>query len=378
MSLKHFSLLIAALFTSEVLPAQSQTPPAEIFQTLDQQLRSLLNNGVIVGAQVAVRRDGELLFSRSYGVVAARSLHRVDEKTLFLIGSCSKPFASICMLSLIADEAVSIGLDDEIDRWLPAFAMAKVKAGGTAKRAPTVAEVMAHRAGIYSQKIGMTKEQARWIRSFRHDLEEGVDGIAAYSLIAQPGDMYAYSGAGYCVLGRVAELAAGKPFEEVLQERLCRPLGLRRTTYFPASQFSDEEIATGIDRDAAPHLLGEDHRFPLIGGSLYSTAEEITRFSQAVVLQWTGNGKRLRIKPPLMKELGRIRSPESHYSLGWKVLEQEGKSPQISHSGALQSYRAHLAVDLEKGVSVAACWTLAETKRRPSLSANLQAVLDAL
>jgi CubicO group peptidase (beta-lactamase class C family) len=375
MSFKYFALLASVLLVAPLLSAETPTARAKVFQKLDQELTTRQTDGVITGGQVAVRQNGKLLFSQSYGVVAARSERAVDEKTLFLIGSCSKPFVSICILSLIADDAVSLDLDDPIDRWLAAFAMAKVDGGGTARRAPTVEELMAHRAGIYSQKIGMTQEQAHWIRSFRHTLAEGVDGIAAYNLIAQPGDMYAYSGAGYCVLGRVAELAAAKSFETILQQRLCRPIGLRRTTFFPANQFADEEIATGIGRDAAPHRLGKDHRFPLIGGSLYSTAEEMTQFAQEVASQCTG---RLRIEPQLMRELGRVRSSESGYGLGWKVFSREGKARRISHGGSLQSYRAWLGVDLETGVTVASCWTLAERTAKPSISADLQAVLDAL
>jgi hypothetical protein len=104
----------------------------------------------------------------------------------------------------------------------------------------------------------------------------------------------------------------------------------------------------------------------------------MTQFAQEVASQWTGRTDRLRIEPQLMKELGRARTPETGYSLGWKVLEQEGKAPRISHSGALQSYRAWLGVDLETGVTVASCWTLAERTAKPSISADLQAVLDAL
>jgi CubicO group peptidase (beta-lactamase class C family) len=222
------------------------------------------------------------------------------------------------------------------------------------------------------------EEQAHWIRSFRHTLAEGVDGIAEYALIAEPGDRYAYSGAGYCVLGRVAELAAEQDFETILQERLCRPLGLSRTTFFPAGRFADHQISTGFGREAAPHRLAEDHRFPLIGGSLYSTAEEMTHFGQEVTAQWAGSDGRLHLKPQLIEELVRIRTPESGYSLGWKVVEREGQAPRISHSGALQSYRAWIGIDLETGVSVAGCWTLAKPAQQRPIPPLLQRVLESL
>jgi CubicO group peptidase (beta-lactamase class C family) len=354
--------------------------PAEALDALDREMLGLVEEGEIVGGQWAVCRDGEMLVSLGYGVVAEGSERPVDEETLFLIASCSKPFASMCLLSLVDDDEVEIGLSDEIDQWLPRFGEAKVKGGGAAERAPTVEELMAHRSGLYSQKVGMTKAQARWIRDFRVGLEESVEGIASYELIAQPGEDYAYSGAGYCVLGRVAEVATGDSFESILQERLCGPLGLSRTTYFPAGKFSDDDIATGANGEAAPHLLGERHRLPLIGGSLYTTAEEMAYFGQGVLAEWYGEEgeKRFKLKPGLIKELGIVRSPESGYGLGWKVLERDGKAVRLSHSGALQSYRAWMAVDLEKGVSIAACWTLGKDAKAKSIILRLQEALEAL
>ena len=84
------------------------------------------------------------------------------------------------------------------------------------------------------------------------------------------------------------------------------------------------------------------------------------------------------LQSDLIKEIGKIRSPGNGYSLGWKVLERDGKAVRLSHSGALQSYRAWLAVDLEKGVSIAGCWTLGAAKKGPSVTAELQEALDAL
>tara|TARA_R110000850_G_scaffold9196_35_gene34066 strand:- start:250 stop:1380 length:1131 start_codon:yes stop_codon:yes gene_type:complete len=342
---------------------------------LGSELATIAEQGDMVGLQVAVRGSEGLLFSHAYGEVAADSPRPVDEETLFLIASCSKPFASACLLSLINDAEVEIDLSDEIGRWIPAFESIEVKGDGPATRAPTVEELMAHRAGIYSQKVGMNRRQTQWIRDFRNSLEVAVDGILESPLIAQPGELYAYSGAGYCVLGRVAEAAAGESFEALLQERICKPLGLSRTTYFPAGDYPDREIATGVPRATSPHRLGEEHQLPLIGGSLYTTAEEMTLFGVSILNGWKGDGSRLEIPEGLIKELGKVRSTKTNYSLGWKVVKRNGAVVRLSHSGSLNSHRAWLAVDLEKGVSVAACWTLSGSDRQAPVTEVLQQYL---
>lgn len=101
----------------------------------------------------------------------------------------------------------------------------------------------------------------------------------------------------------------------------------------------------------------------------------MTQFGTAVLGQWHGHDHRLRIKPEFLKQIGKSRSVESSYSLGWKVLPRKNEAPRLSHSGALYSYRAFLAVDLETRISVAGCWTLATNKNAP-IAPKLMKVLD--
>ncbi len=369
--------LFAFVAGSNLAAQEKNTAPSSV-DRLDSQFKKLVSTGMVVGAQLAVAHDGHATIVQNYGTVAVGSQKQVDEKTLFLIGSCSKPFASACVMSLIDDPNVKIALTDRIDQWIPAYGSLKVTNGANVSRAPTIEELLAHRAGIYSQKIGMTLDQTKWIRRFSHTLSDTVDGISTYELIAQPGQRYAYSGAGYCVLGRVAEIASDQPFEEILQQQLCKPLGLTKTTYFPSRTYPNETIATGRMQAVAPHLLGSEHRMPLIGGSLYSTADEMSLFGQTIIHQWnvTDTKRQLPISTDSMKELTRIRSPKSGYSLGWKVQQHAGRPIRLSHSGSLQSYRARLVLDLRHSTTIAACWTLARNKNPATLNKLIDGVLD--
>lgn len=344
---------------------------------LEDELEDIVKRDEVIGLQVAIRGSSGLLFSGTYGTVSAGDEKKVDEETLFLVASCSKPFASTCVLSLVADGEIPIQLTDPISRWIPAYGSAAVKGDGLADRSPTVEELLSHRAGIYSQKSGMTPQESKWIRDFRLTLEESTEGIAFSRLIANPGSSYAYSGAGYCVLGRIAELAAGKPFETLLQERICEPLGMKRTTYFPAVQFPSDEIATGIPEKMSPHRLGKNHRLPLIGGSLYTTAEEMTLLGRAISEGWKGNADDLLGVPrEMIRDAGNPRSKQSQYGLGWKVVKRNGETIRLSHSGSLGSHRAWFAVDLAKGVSVAGCWTLSDSQAQAAVTSVLRRFIE--
>lgn len=352
---------------------------AEAIRSISDTFDALAEEGIVVGGQVAVSQGEQPLLSHVSGVKAKGSVDQVDTDTLFLIASCSKPFASACVLRLMQEGAGAgeFTLDDEIDRWLPAYASASIAGGGKAERAPTIAELLCHRSGIYSQKVKITRAQARILYTFEHNLEFGVDEIARQPLIMAPGEGYAYSGAGYCVLGRVAELAVEgeRSFELLLQDTVCQPLGLARTSYFPAGAF--ENIATGFDAGRAPHSLGDRHRWPLIGGSLYSSAEDMVRFAQGVGgFVETANGEAF-LGEEAWQELEVVRNPGKGYSLGWSTLRRNGDLVRLSHSGSLQGYRSFIAVDRSSRRCVGATWTLPSPAEAKEAGSRIRKVLEA-
>ncbi|MDF1812887.1 MAG: serine hydrolase [Verrucomicrobiales bacterium] len=336
------------------------------------QFDSLVSTGTIVGAQVVVASGDRILLSHAVGKRALASDEAVTAETLFLIASCSKPFASAAVLRLRQNEGAKFELSDRIDNWLPAFGRP------TVSRAPTVAELLCHRSGIASQKDGLTADQNRVLYTFEKTLERGVDDIASWPFASQPGERYAYSGAGYCVLGRVAERIVGKPFESILQENVCIPFGLRKTTYFPAGKFTN--FATGFAAAKAPHTLGEKHRWPLIGGSLYSTAEEMVRFAQGVAgfVETTDGGR--FFSEVIWKELEAVRNQRNGYSLGWGTRREDGRPVRFFHAGSLQGYRSFLAFDRRTRICVATCYTLpnprSETAATPKIRDVLRRMLD--
>jgi len=340
---------------------------AGIPPTLERNFNKAIAAGGVTGAQVAAFRNGGVIFSGSFGTVEPASSQAVVDDTVFLIGSCSKPFASVSVLSLIEDPACDLALDSAIDQWLPAFQSMELAEGGKARRAPTVEELLNHRAGLFSQKVRITPAQARWLYRFDHSLARCVDEVSRFPLLGEPGTRFAYSGAGYCVLGRVAELAAGKDFEMILQESICGPVGLKTTTYFPNQFLPDATVAVGFQKQKAPHQLGAGHLFPLIGGSLYSTAIEMAKFADAVALEWNdGEQGALKIGQAGIRQLAKLHPDDSEpsgYGLGWTVASSDGEPSVLSHSGSLQSYRAWIAVDLNSGTGIAACWTLGHDQK---------------
>ncbi|MEZ5362856.1 MAG: serine hydrolase domain-containing protein [Bryobacterales bacterium] len=333
--------------------------------TLDRALKQAVSDGALVGAQAYVGKGGEALLDAVYGKVRPDRDAPVDAETLFCIGSVSKPLASAITLALAGDGKVA--LEAPVSRYIPSF--------DRLPRPPTIAQLLAHRGGVYTQRRQMSKSQIRWIRDFRLTLEQAVEGIAGEELIAEPGELFAYSGAGYCVLGRALERASGDPMETLLQRRLAVPLGWRRTTYFP--KVEDANVAAGANREGGlqrdtPHLLGEEQRLALVGGSVYSTARELALFAHAIA-----QGGRPVLSEEAFAKLTSPPFPGERYGYGWSLRMPDGaeKATALRHNGALAASRASLRIDLDSGKYAVVLYSIAgDPAEGPK---RVQAALDA-
>jgi len=345
-------LLLVLVFAS----AQAAEPNAKDLKNLESKFSALLDDRVLVGAQLIVGRNNTILLERNYGVRSVTDETPVDADTRFCIGSCSKPYTSACIMALVQDNKLE--LDHAIDAILPQFGNLTIEDTGSSTRAPTLRELLCHRAGIYSQKMRMSRRQSKWIRDFSLTLEQSVNGIAKEKLIASPGELYAYSGAGYCVIGRLAEAATKKSFEQLMQENICAPLDLKRTTYFP--QTDDANVASGSingkPNPATPHLT-RAFKLSLIGGSLYSTARDSSRFAQMIIKQ-ARLGDRIIHTPSTFNELIKPHYKNQRYGMGWTLTVENGKTIELRHTGSLASSRAIFRINLKIGVYGIALYTI--------------------
>ena len=334
------------------------------FQPLVEILGRGTQSKVIVGAQLAVGNRDKIVLSKQFGRLTPEQSQRVNAQTLFCIGSCSKPFASMCVMKLV--ENGTLDLDKPLDTWLPKFSNVRNVKGDRIefRNRPTVRHLLAHRAGIYSQKKGkMTPLQTKAIRDFTLSLDGSVNIIARQPLISKPGSEFAYSGAGYCVLGAVAEKAAKTTFEEILQEKICQPLNLKRTTYFP-KPFDSNVAVPGMKRGTkissnlkSPHLLKSQLHLPLIGGSIYSTAEETATFAR-MILNTGKHGEMQVLAKESWKEISKRHYPQQFYGLGWGLRVENRQTTAMSHTGSLLGYRSLIQINLKGDSFVVIHWTL--------------------
>ena len=308
---------------------------------------------------------GEIVYRKAFGYADIEAKRPFTTEDLLPIASVSKPLAASVIMVLV--EQGKLKLDDPVEKYLPEFKGKKVKGSESPARQMTIRHLLSHTAGFWGNKQ-IAPEQNDLIRNMERPLSEAVKEMAEYDLIYEPETKHIYSGAGYCVLGRVAEVVLDQSFEEIAQDALFRPLGMNNTTYLPSKEVLKTVPAwyliqggklqkqpsmaqtpswftppTSRVSSSAPFI---DLRFILVGGSLFSTLDELAVFGQMHLNDGVYNGKRI-LSEASVSEMRRLQSPEERwksYGFGWfrGEVSESGLADLVFHSGALG---AHLRLD---------------------------------
>ncbi len=173
------------------------------------------------GVAVLVRKDGQVVFERGYGVRDLRSMAKIDANTNFRLASCSKQFTAMSIMLLVHDG--KLHYDNKLTDILPEF-----PAYG---RTITVRNLLNHVSGLPDYEDLMDNlYPGRWTAENQIQDREVLALLEAEKKTKfPPGTKWAYSNSGYVVLGLIVAKASGKSFPEFLHDRIFVPLKMDHT-----------------------------------------------------------------------------------------------------------------------------------------------------
>lgn len=204
--------------------------------TTARRLRRL----AVPGAQVAIRREGDLLWSACAGTLRldpnrSGSTGRVDRRDRFVVASVTKLVVACTTLSLV--ERGELHLDDPVAEWIPDLPHSNQI---------TARMLLGHRSGLPEYfrdadvRRKLTSEPlASWSR------DELLDAVVRLGSERAPDQRLDYRNSNYIALGEILARRTGSTVADLMAERVSRPLGLTTMS------FAGNE--TGIGRLAAPH-----------------------------------------------------------------------------------------------------------------------------
>jgi CubicO group peptidase (beta-lactamase class C family) len=277
------------------------TDPAEVgfdaarLQRLDSRLAQWVDGGQLPGFLVTVARHGKLVHVGKYGHRDVEAGRPVTDDTRWRIFSMTKPITSVAAMSLYEEGAFE--LNDPISRWLPEFADTRVYVAGSDLKPVTAPQIepirvwhlLTHTSGLtygfhHAHPVdGMYRNAGHeWGTPPGADSAEVTRQWAALPLVFQPGTEWNY-GVSTDVLGRLVEVIAGKPLDEVFAERVFGPLGMTETSFGLRPDDDVNSLAAlygpGVTRmDAFGAAAHSKPAFLSGGGGLVSTAGDYLRF----------------------------------------------------------------------------------------------------
>jgi len=255
------------LFHSHPELAISENPAQEI----DQIVKTLYENKQFSGA-VLVSVKGEIIYENTVGFANLKDSIPINLDTKFRIASFTKPFTAMLILQLVEDGKLE--LDGKLSDYLPGFP--KEKGEGI-----TIHHLLTHTAGITGESrianlIDIEKEY--------YSRERLLECIAKRELVFKPGKGREYSNFGYALLGLVIEEVSGKSYNDLLQEKICKPAGMKNTLE-DVTALQIENRAIGYTHDYFTGLEEAsflDMSFCLGAGQLLSTVKDLYLFDQAL------------------------------------------------------------------------------------------------
>jgi CubicO group peptidase (beta-lactamase class C family) len=200
----------------------------------DQGMLALLKKYDVPGGSLAVMRDGRLILARGYGFADVENKVPVQPDSLFRLASVSKTVTAIGVMKLV--EQGKLSLDKPALELLDSLKPAPGQTITPAFTKVTVRHLLWHAGGWDRDKVPGGYDPM--FQSSQVTRALGVPSPAACTDVIRwmlsrpldndPGQKYAYSNFGYCILGRIVEKVSGKPYETFIRQEVLAPVGIGR------------------------------------------------------------------------------------------------------------------------------------------------------
>jgi len=297
----------------------------------------------VPGVSVAVVEGGELAWAGGFGVREKGSTAPVDENTMFMGASTSKPVAAFLMLQHV--ERGLIDLDVDINRYLKRW---KVPENEYTSRFPvTLRACLSHRAGLTVNGWGVVLRGRPVATAI--DVLEGrpISGERAVVVDKTPGGSERYSGGGFLLAEMLLEDVTGRSFDSLADELIFQPLGMHHTTYKnPLQERFHGNVASGHNAAGDPMPGGWAVSPDCAAGGIITTAGDYARFMIATRNAFLGR-KGALLRRDLAQQM-LTRQGSGLFGLGWRSLG-DGASRHMNHGGSNDGYQSETNLYLDSG-----------------------------
>ena len=332
--------------------ARAQAPP---LAGLDTYIAQAMADWEIPGFAIAVVRNDSVIYARGFGVRELGAAGAVDEHTLFAIASTTKAM-TVAALGMMVDER-KLRWDDAVSQHMPGFQVSDP----FITRELTVRDLLTHRSGL-------ARNDNLWIAA-PFSREEVLRRARHLPVTNSFRSSYGYNNIMYIAAGEVVAAVSGLSWDEFLEQRLFRPLGMTRTTTRTAVVETRGNVAASHTRVSGRVQPVQRRNYDNIGGAgaVFSSVHDMAQWLRLHLNGGTYAGARL-LSEAVLREMYTpqtvMRSdttaermfPHTHfraYGLGWFLQDYHGKK-LVHHSGSINWTRTQIMMVPSERIGVVA------------------------
>lgn len=247
--IKYYLAITAIIISASCSAMSKRESSLPALNYLDRKISSWVDSGYYAGASVRIVKDDKIFFESYYG--------GYTDTTALHVASAGK-WLTAATIAAIVDEG-KLSWDDTVRKYLPQFSDVKGDV--------TLRQLMSHTAGYPDyQPEGKRRDDYQ-------SLQEAVSHIVSLKADSLSGIKFHYGGLAMQVAGRMAEIATGKDWETLFQEKIAKPLGMKYSYFVPVSE--------------------EPGFNPMLGGGLKTSLSDYMNFLNMIAHNGIFKGKRI-------------------------------------------------------------------------------------
>ncbi|MBV1923242.1 MAG: serine hydrolase [Flavobacteriaceae bacterium] len=324
---KNALIILFALLMGTTSFSQSKV------EQIDQLLSTYKEYGKFNGT-VLVSDQGKVIYKKGFGMANMEWDIPNKPNTKHRLGSITKQFTAMLILQLVVEG--TIDLQEPIITYLPDYP----KATGDII---TTHHLLTHTSGIpnYTADSKFMEDESR----DPYTPSAFVKKFDERELDFAPGEKFNYSNSGYFLLGELLEKLTGKTYEQLLHDKIFKPLQMNDTGYDNHKDILKNR-ATGYQKQGAGYINSKylDMSIPYAAGSMYSTVEDLYKWDQALYTTTLLPKEYMTLYfKPYIPAFG-----NAQYAYGWGVgYDKIGSSKDsiytIGHGGGIHGFNTNIS-----------------------------------
>jgi len=329
----------------------------EILNKFEDFIFKCISETHLPAVSVAVVKDGQIVYSKGFGVRNKAYGLRATPNTLYAIGSVTKSFTALSIMQLVNEGKLS--LEDPVGKYAPL----DLKSMGEPVR---IWHLLTHSSGIpalaYAEAIirYATGAGGKWIPMATYDELFAFMREAEKWAVTKPGERWFYLNEGYLLLGYIIEKVSGMDYREYVKKNILEPLEMNRTF------FGRERLEKDADA-AVPYIItkeGEqkesDYVYSLTAdGGLISNVMDLAHYIIMYLNRGEYGGKKI-LPSHLIEEMEkpRVRLPVQifggeAYAYGLMTVPNFLSYKLVGHGGSVLTATAYIGYIPERKIGIA-------------------------